>query len=125
MIYSLPVDYRVDMVLRQSPLVISPPVSLGNDITTLYPHYTLSAQLNSDPLYFVLRNFISPPVIDFGSLRVGMARHLLGKLQFRTIITQISRNAAAAKRVITHLGCNLSLFSAPPHHIEGFSSLQR
>jgi hypothetical protein len=35
MIISLPVDYRADIVLRQSPLVISPPVSLGNDIKKL------------------------------------------------------------------------------------------
>ena len=46
MINSLPVDYRVDMVLRQSPLVISPPVSLGNDtITGIYYRYLLQVSV--------------------------------------------------------------------------------
>jgi hypothetical protein len=35
MIDSLPVKSYTDMVLRQSPLVISPPVSLGNDTNTV------------------------------------------------------------------------------------------
>ena len=33
MIYSLPVERHADRVVRQSPLVISPPVSLGNNIS--------------------------------------------------------------------------------------------
>lgn len=71
-----------------------------------------AAVSNADPFDFSDADSIAAPIIEAGSLRIGMASHALRDLD-TTAVAEIVRNAGGAEGVVSYRRLDSCIFATP------------
>lgn len=95
------------------------PVGVRTDLRAyVFDHPLAGPVLDQNPLHFIKRHILRPPVIELGGPRRSMVRHRGGTFQRPTIL-EIGGDPGCPERMVSDRRLDLGRDRAPTYHLKG------